>query len=310
MTDVPDWDEKRNYLVSDSLPQKISHERFAGQYSALGKIDTVEKLAKAAGCVRQTLYMQPSAKILSEIEFFYKIEAGSECAGELEAGSCLDFVDEYRALHGTPTGVRQLPAASVEPVPLKEDMFAEPANTATPLASLSLRTGQSQNVAGEVSLGFDLNCPEDNACGQLTGVIRAFLIFDCGRGRTTDVKDRTGYPEGETFNNAKFTPHSVDPGKPSWRVESENGGVIGIVGDVPATFIHVFNLAPGGSVCAELRVYVKDITATFVVPPEGKAQSVAKTKIRKRLHELKLSGGDTGEAALASAEIKFCAREE
>ncbi len=196
-----------------------------------------------------------------------------------------------------------------EPVPLKEDMFADPAKIDTPLASLSLRTGQSQNVAGAVSLGFDLNCPEDNAYGQITGVKRAFLIFGCGHARTTDVKERTGYPAGEIFNNAKFTPHSVDVNKPSWRVESAGDTVIGLVGDVPATFIRVFNLMPGASVCAELKAYVKDVAATFAVPTEGKAQSAAKTKIKKRLRELKISGGETGEVALASAEIKFCACE-
>ena len=196
-----------------------------------------------------------------------------------------------------------------EQVPLKEDMFADTAKTDTPLASLSLRTGQSQNVVGEVSLGFDLNCPKDNACGQVTGVKRVFLIFGCGRGRTTDVKERTGYPAGETFNNARFTPHGVDANNSSWCVESADGGVIGLVGDVPATFIRVFNLMPGSSVCAELTAYVKDIASAFVVPPDGKAQSDAKTKIKKRLRELKISGGEAGEAVLASAEIKFCARE-
>ncbi len=305
MADVPDWDDKRNYLINDPLPRRVSQERFARQHSGLGKIDTVEKLAKAAGCVRQTLYTQPRAKILSEIEFFYKIEAGSECAGEFKAGSCQDFVDEYRALHGTLTGVSEPSAASIEPVPLKEDVFADTAKTETPFASLSLRTGQSQNVPGEVSLGFDLNCPEENACGQLTGVKRAFLIFDCGQGRTTDLKGRTGYPVGETFNNAKFTPLSVDVNKPSWRVESTGDCAIGLVGDVPPTFIRVFNLTPGSSVCAELKACVKDIAATFVVPPEGKAQSVAKTKIKKRLREMKIPAGETGEAALALAEIRF-----
>jgi hypothetical protein len=193
-----------------------------------------------------------------------------------------------------------------EPVPLKEDMFADCEKAETPLASLSLRTGQSQNVPGEVSLGFDLNCPEDNACGQVTGVKRAFLVFGCGR--TTDVKERTGYPAGETFNNARFTPHSVDASKPSWCVESADGGVIGLVGDVPPSFIRVFNLTPGSSVCAELKAFVKDIASAFVVPQDGKAQSAAKTKIKKRLQELKIPGGETGEGTLASAEIKFCAR--
>jgi hypothetical protein len=192
---------------------------------------------------------------------------------------------------------------------LKEDMDAEAADTETELASLSLRTGQSQNAAaGEVSLGFDLNCPEWNADDQIIGVKRAALIFNCGQGRTSEVRERTGYPAGEIFNNAKFTPLSVDANKPSWRVESTGDGVIGLVGDIPHDFVHVFKLLPGASVCAVLKAYVKDVTAALAVPAEGQNQSAAKAKIKKRLRELKIIGGETGEATLASAEIKFCAQ--
>jgi hypothetical protein len=200
------------------------------------------------------------------------------------------------------------PRASAALVPLKEDMWAETSDMETPLASLRLRTGQSQNAPGEMTLGFDLNCPQVTADGLITGVKRAVLIFDCGKGRTSDVQERTGYPGGETFNGVKFTPLSVDEGKPSWLAEASGESVIGLVGDAPAAFIRVLNLTPESSVGAIVKACVKDIATTFVMP-EGHEQSVAKQKIKNRLRGMRIAGGEMGEAAIASAEIKFTKRE-
>ena len=72
-------------------------------------------------------------------------------------------------------------------VPLKEDLWADAPSYETELASLSLRTGQSQPEPGEVMLGFDLNCPEVVTDGLITGVKRGILAFDCGDGYTTEV---------------------------------------------------------------------------------------------------------------------------
>ena len=60
MDDI-DWDkkhlnEKRTFLIEDPLPQKISSEPFAKQHPNLGRIDTVEKLAREVRCARTTLH--------------------------------------------------------------------------------------------------------------------------------------------------------------------------------------------------------------------------------------------------------------
>ena len=57
---------------------------------------------------------------------------------------------------------------------------------------------------------------------------------------------------------------------------------------------------------AEFSACVKDIATNFVLPEEG--QSAAKLKIKKRLKELALPGGDLGTARLASTEIKLVKR--
>ena len=224
--------------------------------------------------------------------------------GEARSDSCEAFRAKYRDHHSKEQPKSSPPPAS--PVLLKEDLSAETERIQTKLASLALRFGQSEPLPGEAMLKFDLNCPEVVADGFSTGVKQGFLTFHCGRGQTTEAKDRTGYPSGVEFNGAKFTPYSMDKKEPSWLVTASGAGAIGIVGDVKETFIRVMNLTPGGSVSADFTACVRDIATTFVLP-DGQNQSAAKQKIKKRLRELKLPGGEDGIAKLAVAEIKFAA---
>jgi hypothetical protein len=214
------------------------------------------------------------------------------------------FKDRYLKHHSKEEAESGPPP--VMPVLLKEDLSAETERYQSQLASLSLRFGQSEPLPGEAMLKFDLNCPEVVADGFSTGVRQGFLTFRCGRGQTTEAKDRTGYPSGVEFNGAKFTPYSMDKKEPSWLVTASGAGAIGIVGDVTETFIRVMNLTPGGSVSADFTACVRDIATTFVLP-EGQNQSAAKQKIKKRLREMRLSRGEDGIVKLALAEIKLAA---
>ena len=106
--------------------------------------------------------------------------------------TCEAFKARYREQHSN-----EEPASSPSPgspVPLKEDLWADTVSKQTELASLSLRTGQSEPVPGEAMLGFDLNCPDVSADGVTTGVKQGILTFRLGYAHTTEVKDRTGYP--------------------------------------------------------------------------------------------------------------------
>ena len=159
-----------------------------------------------------------------------------------------------------------------------------------------------------MALGFDLNCPEFMSDGLITGVKRAVLIFNCGKGRTGELNERTGYPGGRAFDNAKFTPLSVDETKPSWRAEATGEAAIGLVGAVPADFIRIFNLTPGGHVTATVMAHLKDVRTTFSIPL-GQEENIAKQKIKKRLREMKICSDQSGEAVLAKDVIYFVARE-
>ncbi len=163
-------------------------------------------------------------------------------------------------------------------------------------------------MPGEAILGFDLNCPKVFADGVYTGVKQGILTFRLGYAHTTDAKDRTGYPGGIDFNDAKFMPLSVDRNEPSWLVTATGAAAIGLIGDAPQTFIRVMNLMPGASVSADFIACVRDIATAFVLP-DWENQSAAKQKIKKRLRELNLPG-EEGIAKLAVAEIKFAARDE
>ena len=224
--------------------------------------------------------------------------------GEARSDTCEAFKAKYREHHSKEKPKRIPPSA--EPALLKEDLSAETERYQSPLASLALRFGQSEPLPGEATLKFDLNCPEVAADVFSTGVRQGILTFRCGRAQTTEAKDRTGYPNGVDFNGAKFTPLSMDKKEPSWLVTASGAGAIGIVGDVAETFIRIMNLTPGGSVSADFTACVRDIATTFVLP-EGKNQSVVKQKIKKRLREMRLSGGEDGIVKLALAEIKLAA---
>lgn len=226
---------------------------------------------------------------------------------EARRDTCEEFRKKYLEHHSKEEPKSSLPPAM--PVLLKEDLWAETLSGETELASLSLRTGQSEPVPGEAMLGFDLNCPKVCADGVTTGVRQGILTFRCGYAHTTDAKDRTGYPGGIDLNDAKFTPLSVDRNEPSWLVTATEAPAIGLIGDAPQDFIRIMNLTPGASVRADFIACVRDIATAFLLP-DGQSQSAAKQKIKKRLRELKLSGGEEGVATLAVAEIKFAARDE
>jgi hypothetical protein len=318
MHHVPDWKKKRHYLVRDRLPRAVSRDRIPPDHVfEIETIDNVEKLARVVGVNRTTIYAAPSEAIVLRVKALYLIEPDSDCEGEFNVGSAEDFIDEYRALHegyekANPPAVRAPPTKAAIPaatVLLKEDLNADAESMQTELASLSLWTGQSEPTPGEAKLGFNLNCPDMATDGLTTGVKRGVLTFRCGDGHTTEAKDRTGYPGGVAYNGAKFTPLSVSKNEPSWLVTATAGAAIGIVGDAPPDFIRILNLMPGASVGADFTAPVREIETTFVLP-QGQDQSAAKRKIKKRLRELKLPGGEEGIAKLASAEIRFAARED
>jgi hypothetical protein len=233
-----------------------------------------------------------------------KATSNTKRENRLDTGEA--FINRYLAEHSCEQEPKSSPLPVV-PVLLKEDLRADANSTQTELASLSLWTGQSEPAPGEAKLGFNLNCPEVVTDGLTTGVKRGVLTFRCGDGHTTEVKDRTGYPGGVEFNDAKFTPLSVNKNEPSWLVTAIGAVAIGLIGDAPQDFIRIMNLRPGGSVCADFIACVRDIATAFVLP-NGHDQSAAKQKIKKRLRERKLSGGEEGIAKLAVAEIKFTER--
>ena len=152
-----------------------------------------------------------------------------------------------------------------------------------------------------------MNCPKVFADGVTTGVRQGILTFRCGYAHTADVKDRTGCPGGLELNGAKFTPLGMSKREPSWSVAATGAAAIGLIEDAPQDFIRIMNVMPGASVIADFIACVRDIATTFVLP-DGQNQSAAKQKIKKRLRELKLSGGEEGITKLAAAEIKFAAR--
>ena len=110
---------------------------------------------------------------------------------------------------------------------------------------------------------------------------------------------------------AKFTPQSVDRNKPSWLVTATGSAAIGMVGDAPQDFIRILNLTPGANVSGDFTAWVRDISTTATLSlPDGQNQSAAKQKIKKRLKQLNLEGGEEGIAKLAVAGIKFAARDD
>ena len=227
--------------------------------------------------------------------------------GDARRDTCEAFKAKYREQHSNDEPARCPSPAT--PVLLKEDPWADTVSVQTELASLSLRTGQSKPEPGEAMLSFDLNCPRVAADGVTTGVKQGILTFRLGYAHTTGVNHRTGYPDGVEFNGARFTPLSVDRNEPSWLVTATGTAEIGLVGDAPHDFIRIKNLTAGASISADFIACVRDVGTAFAFP-DSQNQSAAKQKIKKRLKELKLSGGEEGIAKLAEAEIKFAARDE
>jgi hypothetical protein len=93
---VEDWPKKRDYLVSDVLPRRVSQGR---SRFGISLIRNVKMLAQALGRNRTLMYETPSPELLSEIKYLYQIPEEGECRGEFEYGRFEDFRDEYRTLH-------------------------------------------------------------------------------------------------------------------------------------------------------------------------------------------------------------------
>jgi hypothetical protein len=191
------------------------------------------------------------------------------------------------------------------PVRLKEDLFAETLRGETEFASLSLRTGQSDPKPGEAMLGFDLNCPDVFADGITTGVKQGVLAFHLGYAHTTDVKDRKGYPDGIKFNEAKFTPQSVDRKNPSWLVTATGAAAIGLVGDAPPDFIGIMNLMAGASVSADFIACVRDIATTLCIARSPEAKR-GQAKDQEALRSAKPSGGRGRDRESGSCRNQIC----
>src|SRR5262245_15415419 len=93
---VEDWPRKRDYLVSDGLPRRVSQGRSRFGVSSIRNVKT---LAQALGRHRTLMYELPPSDLLSEIKYLYQIPEQGECRAEFEQGTFEDFRDEYRALH-------------------------------------------------------------------------------------------------------------------------------------------------------------------------------------------------------------------
>ena len=297
---IAELSQKMHFLHNDPLPRRVAG---MGDSKGLDPLCKLLELSEKRTAIRD----QISRGVLDQgYQWAFANKFGFDLRWpEWRAGSTEAFKLKYKDKH-------ELKADPVPPeitfVVLKEDMWAENAKVETPLASLSLRTGQSANVPGEIMLGFDLNCPEMVASGLTSGVKRATIFFDCGEARTSELKERTGYLTGEVFNGVRFTPVSVDINHPSWLAEAVAKTAIGMVGDIPASFIKIFNLRPGRSVSAAVSAYIKDVSTTFAIP-DGQETDIAIQKIKKRLREMSISSDKTGEGVIAKAGIKFMARE-
>jgi hypothetical protein len=309
------------YLAEKESPRRVAtrniakgfqHGRTASQYKN-NSITSVNQLSEALG-YRNHSSLYPANHKLSNntavlIRALYSIEENSDCWVSFRRYDFQGFVGAYESLHCDKTV--EAPPNRAQLVQLQWDASAENTGGTTRYASLALRTGNSPTdpLPGQIHLGFDLHCPLDETDKVVTGLKRCFLIFDCGGGYTGPLSTRTGNAGGVEFDGARFSTFGTSITEPVWEITAKGPGVIGKVESVPPTFICIDSLKSGSTVKARVRAPVKEILTTFVVP-EGVGQSAAKQKIKARLQQLGIMGGEDGEADLALNEIKLMARSD
>lgn len=320
------------YLALNDVPRSIAKHHIANGYKhgqpdksgQPGKpyegkaVISVRQLANALGFASHTS-LNPENNRLSvegqyEIRTLYRIPETSACWRYFIARQVANFAHAFENELHPPEPTTAAPALtdmpSVGQWVLREDLSAETEVFTTRLAYLTLRTGQNVPLPlGNGKLGFDLNCTQDVSDGLVTSVKRCFVQFDLGSARTGPMATRVGHPVAAVFDTASFKAENPDPRRPSWLVEAVGTDGIGNVASMPLDFLPLFNVKPGAPIKATVRAVVKDILTTFVIP-EGVRDSVARRKIKKRLEELKLEGGDDGEADIARAEIQLIATEK
>jgi hypothetical protein len=253
------------------------------------------------------------------IRKLYSIDETSECWRYFCRGEVEKFIAEYDKSHALssaePDQVPPLGGDAPERtrlVPLQWDASAEDKSTSKTYAFVALRIGQTSAhpVPGQIHLGFDLNCPWDKTDSLKMGLKRCLLIIDCAPGHADEFAKRTGHgAAGVEFDGAHFSTHDPNPQKPSWIITAIGPGVIGKVESVPSDFIRIDFLKPGSSIKARIQANVKEMLTTFEAAekPSGD-QSAAKRRIKARLKQLGIIGGDDGEADLAMNEISLMAR--
>jgi hypothetical protein len=314
-----------HYLAHERIPQRVARENLLNRFKHRRKtpqtgdknIASVNQLALALGYRNHSSLYPANDKLPDETEFsiraLYGIGETSECWKYFGKRDVEGFIAAYEALYASQTGKKDEIGSGAlvrtSFVPLQWDASAEPKSESTRYASLALRTGNSPTdpLPGQIHLGLDLHCPEDRTDTLVTGLKRCVLIFDCGGGHTGPLSERTGRAGGETFDGACFSTFGTSITEPVWEIIAIGPGGIGKVESVPATFILIDGLRPGSAVTARIRAPVKEILTTFVVP-EGAAQSAAKRKIKARLEQLGIVGGETGEADLATGQIVLMAK--
>jgi hypothetical protein len=316
------------YLATDRIPQRVAernidkgfmHNRNAPRYGEKA-VTSVNQLSEALGYRNHSSMYPPKQRFPLNTEALirslYSIDERTECWKCFCNGDVEKFKVEYERLHAIATPAPQEAARvgvdapdSVCLIPLQWDASADTRSAETRYASLTLRTGNSppDPVPGQIYLGFDLHCPLDETDKVMTGLKRCFLMLDCGGGHVGPLSTRTGNGGGVEFDGARFSTYGTSITEPVWEIVAIGPGVIGKVESVPATFICIDHLKPRSSVKARIRAAVKEIQTTFVVP-EGAAQSAAKRRIKERLVQLGIDGGEDGEVDLAMNEIIVKAR--
>lgn len=231
---------------------------------------------------------------------------------------------EQRYLHENPSRARGQPAAPRRTGERLKVTRPYAAQAFDPhLASIELQA--SQSGPGEpwpvsVDLIFQ---PAPVECFMIA-VKCGRLVIDCGQARTTDLKDRVGYPDGADHSR-EACKIILWPGgnsqRPEWCVVADPGP-IGLL-SLPYDFCPIHDLSAGDIIAASFSAYIKDLD--LVEPPEPhdgeeapprqdsisfmspgfKNLGRAKQMILKRLAETKLPEGPPGWVQLCSDALQF-----
>ena len=298
--DPPDAQAKVHFLRTDPCPRRVLGHRssFSNLIARLGnELEPRETYRDQV----QGGKLQPGFQRLLATRLEFALDWP-----EWVTGTADDFAERYREHHK----ITEVQSGLSPLAPLRADWDYECKKLETPLGSLSLYTGQSaeqhMSVPGEFTATFDLHCPLYLGDGVKAQVLRGILAFDLGKGRTGTVKDRCNDLE---VNNATLTVFSVDLNRPSWTVCARNGSGIGMVETVPHDFLKIFNLRPGNVISATFDVAVKNIETSFALP-DAENKNAAKQKLKKRLLQLGLHGGEQGTALVAQADMRVVAKKD